>query len=43
MSRQFFQEQLDRLMADTLALGSRVEEALAQALQAVSTNDLELM
>lgn len=43
MSRQFFQEQLDRLMADTLALGSRVEEALAQAMHAVTTNDLELM
>jgi phosphate transport system protein len=43
MARQFFQEQLDQLMADTLALGSRVEEALAQALQAVTTNDLWLM
>lgn len=30
-------------MADTLALGSRVEEALAQALRAITTNDLELM
>jgi phosphate transport system protein len=43
MNRQFFQDQLDRLMADTLALGSRVEEALAQALRAVQTNDLDLM
>ncbi len=43
MNRQFFQEQLDQLMADTLALGSRVEEALAQALRAVTTNDLQLM
>jgi phosphate transport system protein len=43
MSRQFFQEQLERLMADTLALGSRVEEALQQALRAVINNDLQLM
>ncbi len=43
MYRQFFQEQLDRLMADTLALGSRVEAALEQAMQAVITNDLDLM
>ncbi len=43
MYRQFFQEQLDRLMADTLALGSRVETALMQAMRAVTTNDLELM
>ena len=43
MSRSFFQEQLDRLMADTLALGSRVEEALERAMQAVKANDLDLM
>jgi phosphate transport system protein len=43
MNRQFFQEQLDRLMADTLALGNRVEEALDQALRAVTDNDLGLM
>ena len=43
MNRQYFQEQLDQLMADTLALGSRVEVALDQALQAVMNNDLALM
>ncbi len=43
MSRQFFQEQLDQLMADTLALGSRVEDTLDQAMQAVMSNDLGLM
>lgn len=43
MNRQYFQDQLDRLMADTLALGSRVEEALAQALHAVWVNDLDAM
>jgi phosphate transport system protein len=43
MNRQFFQEQLDRLMGDTLALGSRVEAALDQALRAVTANDLGLM
>jgi phosphate transport system protein len=43
MNRQYFQDQLDRLMSDTLALGSRVEEALAAALRAVKSNDLVLM
>lgn len=43
MNRQFFQEQLDRLMADTLALGNRVETALIDAMRAVTTNDLDLM
>lgn len=43
MSRQFFREQLDALMNDTLALGSRVEATLAQALRAVMTNDLDQM
>src|SRR4028118_707394 len=43
MNRQFFQHQLDQLMADTLALGSRVETALADALRAVAANDLGAM
>ena len=43
MSRQFFREQLDALMNDTLALGSRVEATFAQALRAVMTNDLDQM
>lgn len=43
MSRQFFREQLDRLMDDTLALGSRVEDVVAQAMRAITTNDLDLM
>lgn len=43
MSRPFFQEQLDGLMSDTLALGSRVEQALERAMQAVIGNDLDQM
>jgi phosphate transport system protein len=43
MNRQFFQDQLDRLMADTLALGSRVESVLSEALHALKINDLDLM
>jgi len=43
MNRQHFQRQLDQLMADTLALGSRVEEALAIALRAIGANDVDTM
>ncbi len=43
MNRQFFQTQLEQLMADTLALGSRVEEQLQRALRAVLDNDLDEM
>lgn len=43
MNRQYFQAQLDQLMADTLALGNRVEEQLQRALEAVLRNDLEQM
>jgi phosphate transport system protein len=43
MNRQFFQDQLTRLMSDTLALGSRVEEAVAQAMHAVINNDITMM
>lgn len=43
MNRQNFQQQLDQLMADTLALGSRVEEALTKAMRAIVANDLEAM
>lgn len=43
MNRQHFREQLDQLMADTLALGSRVEEALARSLRAIKANDLDAM
>jgi len=43
MNRQFFQHQLEQLMADTLSLGSRVETALADALCAVAANDLGAM
>jgi phosphate transport system protein len=43
MNRQYFQSQLELLMADTLALGSRVEEALQRAMEAVLANDLVQM
>ena len=43
MNRQYLQQQLDQLMADTLALGSRVEEALTKALKAIAANDIEAM
>lgn len=43
MSRQFFREQLNQLMDDTLALGSRVEDVIAQAMRAITVNDLDLM
>lgn len=43
MNRQFFQNQLDQLMADTLTLGHRVEDALAQAMRAIASNDLDAM
>lgn len=43
MNRQYFQQQLDQLMADTLALGSRVEEALTKAIRAIGGNDLQAM
>jgi phosphate transport system protein len=43
MNRQFFQQQLDQLMADTLALGSRVEEALTKAMRAIEANDVVAM
>jgi phosphate transport system protein len=43
MNRQNFQQQLDQLMADTLALGSRVEAALTSAMRAILANDLEAM
>lgn len=43
MNRQHFREQLDQLMADTLALGSRVEEALSRSMSALIANDVDAM
>jgi phosphate transport system protein len=43
MNRQYFQEQLDQLMRDTLVLGDKVVDALVRALAALQTNNVEQM